>query len=99
VKVSALIENFATCEQRRNQYDLADYLIEQQQEINQSNEFIDDYNTKLGAVLSEQSLFAELETILDEQKAILMDSGNLSEDEAEGQITRKENLRNIVLSL
>jgi hypothetical protein len=99
VKVSSLIENFATDKQKRNQYDLADYLIEQQREINNYNQLVDDYNFKLETVLTDKSVERNFHTILDEQKAILMIDGGLSETEAESQITRKENVRNIVLSL
>ncbi len=39
------------------------------------------------------------ETILDEQKAVAVICGNLSEDEAETRITGFENLKQVVLSL
>ncbi len=99
VKVSSLIENHATATQKTDGYDLADYLIQQQGEINETNEFIDSYNSKLKMVLNDESLKRDFETILDEQKAVLVINGNLSEIEAETQITKSENFRNIVLSL
>ncbi len=99
VKVSDLIETHATIEQKTNGYDLADYLIEQQIEINQTNEFIDFYNSKLARVLNDESLLTDFNSILDEQKSILVLDGNLSEIEAETQITRVKNFRNIVLSI
>lgn len=99
VKVSSLIENCATDRQKQNQYDLADYLIEQQKEINQTNEFIDSYNSKLELVLNDETLKRDFQTILDEQLSVLIINGNLSEIEADTQITKSENFRRIVLSL
>jgi hypothetical protein len=81
VKVSALIENFATDEQKRNQYDLADYFIEQQREINQINEFIDSYNSRYES--TDEAKYADFETILDERISIVEIGGNLSRIEAE----------------
>jgi hypothetical protein len=99
VKVSDLIETHATIEQKTDGYDLADYLIERQIERKQTNDFIDRYNANLGTVLNDESLFTDFNSILDEQKAILMIDGELSEIEAETQITKVENFRNIVLSI
>ncbi len=103
VKVSTLIESHATNEQKADGYDLADYLIERQIERLQierlqTNNFIDKYNARLETVLNDKSLFADFNSILDEQKAILVYNG-LSEIEAETQITKVENLRNVVLSV
>ncbi len=99
IKVSSLIENHATDEQKADGYDLADYLINQQDEINEINEFTDRYNSKLATVLSNEKLKQDFEIILDEQKSILIVDGGLSEVEAEKQITSRENFRYIVLSL
>ena len=99
VKVSSLIENHATGEQKANGYDLADLLINQQREINQINSYVDSYNTKLETILNDETLNQDFETILNEQKAVLVIDGKLSELEAERLITSIENLRNIVLSL
>jgi transcription elongation factor Elf1 len=98
VKVSSLIENHATAEQKANGYDLADYLISQQAEINQYNSFVDSYNVKLETVLSDESLKRDFETILDEQKAIAVYNG-LSELEAERICTQLENIRSVALSV
>ncbi len=98
VKVSSLIENFATDQQKQNQYDLADYLINQQDEINEINELTDSYNSKLETVLSDESLKRDFETILDEQKAIAVYNG-LSELEAETLCAQPENVRNVALSV
>lgn len=99
VSISSLIDNHATGEQKANGYDLADYLIEEQTEINRLNHFADCYNTKLISVMNDESLFRQFETILDEQKAIRVIDGDLSDTEAEAQISNSENFRNIVLSL
>jgi hypothetical protein len=96
-KVSNLIETHATDEQRANGYDLADYLINQQAEINERNEFIDRYNSKLETVLNDDSLQCDFETILDEQKAIAIYNGS-TEQEAERICTQPENLRRIILN-
>ncbi len=98
VKISSLIENFATDQQKQNQYDLADYLIEQQIEMNQTNISIDVFNTKLAHVLNDESLFADFNLILDEQKAIAVYNG-LSEAEAERICTQPENLQSVVMSI
>jgi hypothetical protein len=47
VKVSSLIERRATDEQKAEGYDVADYLIQQQREINDYNEFVDAHNSKI----------------------------------------------------
>ncbi len=97
VKVSNLIENHAAAEQKANGYDLADYLIEQQKEINQTNDFIDVFNTKLETVFNDESLLADFKTILDEQLAIAIYNG-LSDAEADAIVTRPENLQRIILN-
>ncbi|MEJ7862148.1 MAG: DUF6371 domain-containing protein [Pyrinomonadaceae bacterium] len=91
VKVSNLIENFATDQQKQNQYDLADYLINQQKEINQTN-------SKLETVLNDESLRSDFEMILDEQKAIAIYNG-LTDTQAERICTQPENVRNVALSV
>jgi len=99
VKTSNLIENHATLEQKTSGYDLADYLINQQSEINQTNDFVNQYNAKLETVLHDESLLSDFETILEEQKSILIIDGQLSEDEAERICTQPENLRSVVLGI
>jgi hypothetical protein len=91
VTVSDLIERCATAEQKAGGYDLANYLIEQQTEINKTN-------AKIEMVLNDESLFADFETILAEQKAIILYDGEQSEIEAERICTRPENLRRIILN-
>lgn len=98
VKVSDLIERRGTNAEKGKGFDLADYLINQQKEINQFNHFADYYNAKLEKVLADEKLFENFSTILDEQKAVLMDRG-MSDREAETFITDFDNLRQIVLSV
>jgi hypothetical protein len=98
VKVSNLIETFATTEQKISGFDLADYLINQQSEINEINEFIDSYNSKLETVLNDESLKRDFKMILDEQKAIAVYNG-LSETDAEILCTQPENVRAVALSV
>jgi hypothetical protein len=74
-------------------------LIEQQREINRSNQVIDQYNRELEIVLNDESLFADFETILDEQIAVLMINGGLCEAEAESFVSTQANIRRIVSSL
>jgi hypothetical protein len=99
VKVSNLIETFATTEQKISGFDLADYLINQQSEINEINEFIDSYNSKLETVLNNESLKRDFETILEEQKSVLIINGGLSETEVEILCRQPQNLRNVALSV
>lgn len=99
VKVSDLIERLATDAEKGKGFDIADYLINRQKEINQCNYFINFYNSKLEKVLNDEKLFENFETILDEQKAVLMINGGLPENEAEIQVMKFDNLREIVLSV
>lgn len=99
VKVSSLIEANATTEQKRNGYDLADYLIAEQTRINEHNFFADQYNAKVDYVLSDDEFLAGFNQILDEQKAILSIEGEMSETEAESRILQTENIRQIIWSL
>ncbi len=98
VKASSLIENFATDAQKQNQYDLADYLIEQQTEILADNERADIYNYKLEKVLNDETLFAVFNSILDEQKAIAVYNGS-REEEAERLCTQADYVRFAVRSV
>ncbi len=97
VKVSNLIESHATDEHKANGYDLADYLINQQKEINELNQVYDAYNSKLEMVLNDESLKQDFNLILDEQKAIAIYNGS-TEQEAERICTQPENLRRIILN-
>ncbi len=98
IKVSRLIENHATDEQKANGYDLADYLIGEQNEILAHNERADIYNYKLEKVLNDKSLFAVFNSILDEQTAIAIYNGS-SEEEAERLCTQADYVRFAVRSV
>jgi hypothetical protein len=93
VKVSSLIDQRATEAQKANGFDLADYLIGEQREINEFNEYAELYNSAVMRILSSEHLQADFETILDEQKAVLIIDGGLGEAEAELFIRKPENLR------
>ncbi len=99
VKVSSLIEETTTDEQKANGFDLADLLIDEQiTRLEQQKNFTEVYNAKLEAVLNDEKLKDDFETILDEQKWILVDRG-LSEAAAENLIRNFDNLREVVLSI
>lgn len=98
IKVSNLIESHATDEQKAKGYDLADYLINQQKEINELNEVYDAYNSKVELILNDESLLADFNSILDEQKAIAIYNG-LTEAAAERICTQPENVRSVALSV
>ncbi len=93
VKVSNLIESHATAEQKASGYDLADYLINQQTEINRSNALIDRFNA------NDEAMLKDVNIILNEQKAVLLSYGDLSEIEAERICTQPESLRSVALSI
>lgn len=60
---------------------------------------IDQYNATVDAIISNDDLLADFETILEEQKAILIVDGKLSEVEAETRICQPENVRRTALYL
>lgn len=99
VRISALIEIRAADHQKTEGYDLADYLIGEQKAINQYNLFVDLYNSKLDKVRNDEKLYQDFEAILDEQIAILMIDGEISETEANTRLLNSENFRLIVMSL
>ncbi len=76
----------------------ADYLISEQRQRNEYNLFVDAYNSAVDKCLNDESLMRDVETILDEQKAVMMIDGKLSEAEADSYINRVENLRTAVIS-
>lgn len=97
VKVSSLIEKHATAKQKADGYDLADYLIAEQQAVNYLNDFTDEYNAKLETVLNDKTLRKQFDLVLNEQKAVMIYDGGLSDIEAEFLITRPANLRRVVM--
>lgn len=96
VKVSSLIEKCATSEQKADGFDLADYLIKEQNEINEFNQFADKYNAAVDSIRGNAELLAEFEIILDEQKAVCIDRG-MSEAGAESYVCQPDNLRRTAL--
>jgi hypothetical protein len=100
VKLSSLIENRTESAEKAEGYDLADYLIsEVSDQRNEFNLYADRYNAALERVQADESLMCDFDTILDEQKSILIINGGLSDDEAETEIRDFNNLRRTVLSL
>ncbi|MDQ3636207.1 MAG: DUF6371 domain-containing protein [Acidobacteriota bacterium] len=99
VSISNLINTNASDKERINGFDLADYLISEQTEINKQNKFIASVNEKLEIVKNDAELFEQFNTILDEQKAVLIIDGQTPELEAERIISNSNNVRSIVLSL
>ncbi len=100
VKVSNLVEKRGSDAEKANGDDLADYLIDEQiDRLEKQNAFANLYNAKLEKVLSDKKLLTDAETILDEQLAVLIVGGKLSEPEAENRIMNFDNLREIVLSV
>ncbi|MET0754301.1 MAG: hypothetical protein ABWZ66_13045, partial [Pyrinomonadaceae bacterium] len=63
------------------------------------NQYADRYNETLERVQTNRSLMNQFETILDEQKSILVINNGLSESEAESEVRDVNNLRQTVLSL
>jgi hypothetical protein len=98
VTVSDLLEKSTSLEEKQNGFDLADYLIEEARKINQHNSFVDFYNERLESALRDESLLAEMETIVNGRAAILICDG-LKETEAYEVATEAESLRRIVLNL
>ena len=76
----------------------ADYFICEQRQLNEYNLFVDAYNAAVDKCRNDESLMRDVETILDEQKAVMMIDGKLSEAEADRYINRAENLRTAVMS-
>lgn len=99
VKVSNLIELRGTNAEKTEGFDLADYLINEQKSINQYNSFVDSYNAKLESILADEKLNNQLYSILDEQKSILITGDKFSETEAEKQVMKFDNLRQIVMRI
>ena len=98
VRISRLIEMHGTDSEKENGFDLADYLIQEQKNINQYNSFVDEYNAKINLILSDENSIRNFQTIFEERKSIMMIDGELSEDEAEKLMLQTDNLRQIVIN-
>lgn len=96
VETSELIEKAATDAEKAEGYDLADYLIAEQTEINNFNEIADAHSAQLAKVLSDENLMNNFNEVFDAQKANLVLYGNLSQREAEEKGSQFENVRKIV---
>ena len=99
VQVSKLIENHAQEYGKPKGYDLADYLIEKQTEINAHNRFVDKYNASVEKVLRNENLFHRFNRLLDERQAHLMLYGGMNKDEAEKRISDLSFVRDAVLKV
>ena len=99
ISISSLLENLATDAQKENGDDLADYLINEQQSINQLNSFADRYNSALDELLNNADLHSKFEELRRKQKEALMIDGNLSEDEAEQRINDFDTIRRTVCAI
>lgn len=99
VEVSTLIETHASDQEKREGYDLADYLINEQIQVNEHNAFAARYNFALENVLKNKILFDQFNRAFDTQKANLMLYGGLSARDAELDVSRVETVRQIVLNV
>lgn len=99
VETSELIEKSATDAEKAEGYDLADYLISEQMQINEHNFRADSYNAKLQKVLSDKNSLIEFERTFDLEKSKLMLYGNLPAHQAEQRVSELNNLRKIVTNL
>jgi hypothetical protein len=109
VKVSSLIENSATSVEKAKGFDLADYLIEQQTEVNRLNfildrvnqtfDFQDDLRAEFEWLEYDPSLKHDFLTRLDERIAILEIDGNLSRTDAERVAMAPAHIRQMVQNL
>lgn len=98
VKMSKFVEKRATDAEKVEGFDLADYLIMEMTKTNYFGSFAEIYNAALEAVLADEKILDNVETILDEQKTILINRG-MSETEAEIFITNFDNVRKVVMSV
>lgn len=99
VKVSGLIETHATEQEKADQVDLADYLIDLQRQMNAFNKEVDEYNAKVARVMNDPALLEEFEYLIEERKAILVYEGGLSEEAAEAYISEPHFVRELVRSI
>ena len=68
-------------------------------EINQFNNYADQYNAAVDRILSDADLFKDFETILDERKAILMIDGGMNEADAETLVCQSENMKRAAIAI
>jgi len=70
IEVSRIIEETATEEERKNGFDLADYLIKGELRAQKWNEYANSYNAKVEKILADENLFASFNEMLEERMAI-----------------------------
>lgn len=87
VKTSRIIEDAATAEEKRNGFDLADYLIKSEIEAQKWNLVADEYNKRVDEILEDADLFDAFNELLDERLALA---------ESEEEALKPENLRILV---
>jgi len=87
VTTSRIIEDAATGEEKKNGYDLADYLINGELKAQKWNEYADAYNEKVDKILSDENLLDLFNELLDERAAIM---------DSEEEALKPENVRAIV---
>lgn len=92
VSISPLVERLSAEGNWTGQSDIADFVIEIQQENNT-------YNAKLESVLSDPSSVRDCEDIIEERKSILIIDGGLSEERAEEAVNAPQFLRSVVESV
>jgi hypothetical protein len=92
VKVSNLIEGHATDAEKAKQADLADYLIGLQIEI-------DRINARIEGAKANPKLLADIDTICEERKSILIYDGQLTDEEAEAYVSSSDFLRDVIQSI
>lgn len=86
-RVSSFIDRIATEDEKKNGFDLADYIHREQCRIHEFNRYADDYNRKVDSILSSADLQKEFEIICAEREAIM---------EVPFNSLQPENLREIV---
>lgn len=69
-RVSTFIDRSATDEEKQNGFDLADYLDRQHREINDYNKFVDEFNAKVDAILTDAERQTRFDELCSEREAI-----------------------------
>ncbi len=87
VTTSRIIEDAATAKEKKQGFDLADYLIRGEVAARKWNAFADAYNEKVNAVLEDSDLFDYFNEMLDERIAFM---------DSEAEAIKAENIRTIV---
>ncbi len=95
LQVSDYLERILNEEQKKNGYDIADFLIEKRiQQVIERDYLIE----KMDAIKADETLYNRFVEIIEERKAVMMFDGKLSEVEAEKNVTLPESVEQIILS-